>query len=151
MCSNCQVQDWIQDKLDYEPKRLMDNRDMIKQIICIGCTKASNVKKFLDHCGKCRIERGIPSILKQEESLKLKNFSDRKICKELNTNSEIEATQASKIICSPTQANTSNISPLARPKLFTARSPNSKSTCSIKYKNNTWKYNSHMKTIDSEM
>lgn len=135
------------DRFEYEPERLIDNKDMIDKIICLGCSKTTNIKQFIEHCKNCRILNRTPSCAKQKDSLNFRVFSNNRSSRDLNFNSEIEFTQVSKQLGSPTQANTSNVSPLARSKVLTARSPNSKLSFINKSKNNDWRYNYHFTNV----
>jgi len=49
-CEACKYKTWRVQQLKYDPEKLMQNRDMIKHIVCLGCNKTFEVKNFINHC-----------------------------------------------------------------------------------------------------
>ncbi|CAI2383098.1 unnamed protein product [Moneuplotes crassus] len=61
-CEACKYKKWRILQLNYDPDKLMNNRDMIKYIVCLGCSKSLEVKPFLKHCRDCRLSNHVPNI-----------------------------------------------------------------------------------------
>lgn len=61
-CEACKYKTWRVQQLKYNPEGLLNNRDIIKYITCLGCEKAFEVKPFIKHCRDCRLSNQIPYI-----------------------------------------------------------------------------------------
>lgn len=61
-CEACKYKTWRIQQLKYNPEGLLNNRDIIKYITCLGCDKAFEVKPFIKHCRDCRLSNQVPHI-----------------------------------------------------------------------------------------
>ena len=61
-CETCKWKKWRKDQLNYDPEMLLQCRDMIKQVICIGCEHKFDMRIFLEHAGDCRWSNNISHI-----------------------------------------------------------------------------------------
>lgn len=61
-CEVCKWKSWRKESLNYNPVLLLNNRDMIKQIHCLGCENKYDSKLFIDHAPDCRRSNNVPPI-----------------------------------------------------------------------------------------
>jgi len=88
-CEACKYKSWRINQLNYDPEKLLYNRDIIRCITCLGCEKAFEVKLFIKHARDCRLSNQIPHIdgSKYNNS---KRFSNRDFSSNPNSKNKSE-------------------------------------------------------------
>ena len=62
-CAACKFKEWKKKHLSYNLDMFIENRDMIRYVICLGCNVQFEVKYFLDHVRSCRLSYNIPPMI----------------------------------------------------------------------------------------
>lgn len=151
VCSNCKLKEWMSEQLDYDPKKLVENRDMIKQVLCIGCSRFLTAKDFLGHVRNCRDSNNIPRLEQRLNTSRSEIFNVNSISNKLDINSEINLASNRKFEASPVETRASLVSPASKFTKNSKFSPLNHSDAQTKNMRNNWKRFSNMKTIDSCM
>lgn len=71
-CEVCKWKSFRNDQLNYNPESLLQVRDLIKYIHCLGCESRYETKIFISHAADCWWSNNVPvvnlkSVYKQEE------------------------------------------------------------------------------------
>ena len=61
-CEACKYKTWRVQQLKYDPEKLLNSRDMIRYITCLGCDKSFEVKPFIKHIRDCRLSNNVQVI-----------------------------------------------------------------------------------------
>ncbi|CAI2380246.1 unnamed protein product [Moneuplotes crassus] len=66
-CAACKFKEWKKKQLNYDLEMLIRNRDMIRDVHCLGCDRQLEVKTFLEHVRNCRLTYNIPPMVPRDE------------------------------------------------------------------------------------
>jgi len=103
---------------EYDPQTLVRSRDMIKQILCISCSRMLDIKEFIAHVPECRVYSEIPNSKSQLKITKSEIFDLNKL------SNDMILPARSKIMPSPSpmQTQASGTSPLSKVKSASKKS-----------------------------
>ena len=150
ICSNCKIQEWIKEQLDYDHNKLIENRDMIKQVLCIGWNAFKTSKEFVSHVDSCRSKANITKLDSKLASSKSQMIKTRPIREKFCMKSKIGSINRNNDP-SPIETRASGISPSSRiiSKLY--GSPQNSFSTKAKNMFSNWKSVSSMKPLENNV